>query len=862
MKTSNTDRTRALILLLFFLSGACTLVYEIAWVRMFVLVFGTSVYAVSTVLSAFMAGLALGSALFGRVADRGGNPLRLYAWLELNIGLFALVFPFILGRLDGFYTLLYGWLEGSPAAFGAARFALSFLVLLVPATLMGATLPVLSRFAVGSLGRLGRGVGSLYALNTFGAVAGCALTAFVLLELAGVRGATTIAALVNGLVAVAAFVLAGRYREKGIPGKDADEAPPRARDGAAREAGATEVAPLAARAVFWGFAISGFVALAYEVVWARLLGVVLRLTTSQSLSTILISFLFGLAVGGAVGARYADRWKPLVAIFAAIQLALGLFGLASIALFGAIPDLARAIPAMSWGGHLLKLFLLAFVVMLGPTVLMGLAFPVAAKIHARGMAALGRSVGNIYAANTAGAIFGAFTAGFVLIPLLGTQHAIQLLAWINLAVGVVVLLADASGNRRRRLTLFAAAGLPALLLTLLLPGSHLEAVLGKASPRGELIYFDETAGGTVTVFEFPDASRILRVNGAGEVPTDRASVQIFRMLGNLPMLVHPAPRDVLVIAFGGGITLSSVEPHRPRSLDCVEIVPGVFEAAEYFDRYNRGLHRRLDQGGIELIEDDGRNHVLRTRRSYDVIISDSTHPGTADSWVLYTQEFYRLCRERLNRNGLFAQWLPLHGLTPEAYRMILRTFYSVFPHASLWITEEYSILLGAPDGLAIDVPQLRKRLAHVEVREGLDEVNLDDPVSFLAGLALDERAIAAYVGDGPVNTDDRPWISFARRMRSGGGGILPITISLLPHYGVRLDYILAGATPETVDRIRRRLLARRHAQAAWVSLRLGDRRRTDEELRRARALDSTDPDTLEIIERVERSIERREPGGR
>jgi len=296
---------RTAILALFFLSGACTLVYEIAWVRMFVLVFGTSVYAVSTVLSAFMAGLALGSALFGRVADRRGNALRLYAWLELGIGLFALAFPFILSRLDSLYTVLYGWLQGSPAAFAAARFALSFLVLLVPATLMGATLPVLSRFAVRGLGRLGRGVGLLYALNTFGAVTGCALTAFVLLEQLGVRGSTTLAALVNIAIAAVAFLLARR-----VDGGEAD----------ARAAGGTKsrrrpapsanepsaIPPLAARAVFWGFALSGFAALGYEVAWTRLLGVVLRLTTNQSLSTILITFLFGLAVGGAIGARYAD----------------------------------------------------------------------------------------------------------------------------------------------------------------------------------------------------------------------------------------------------------------------------------------------------------------------------------------------------------------------------------------------------------------------------------------------------------------------------------------------------------------------------------------------------------------------------
>ena len=844
------SRTRNLILALFFLSGACTLVYELVWVRMLVLVFGTSVFAVSTVLSAFMAGLALGSALFGRLVDRSGNALKIYAWLEAGIGLFALAFPFILAGLDDLYTVLYRLLEGQPYLFSLVRFVICFLVLLVPTTLMGATLPVLSKFVVQRLAAVGRRVGALYAFNTFGAMAGCLVTAFFLMELAGVRGSTWVAAAGNILIAAVAFVLSARVRDAGPRPEGARRPAPEA----AVSPEPVEGAPPAymTRLVFWGFALSGFTALGYEVVWSRLLSVVLRLTTSQSLSTILISFLFGLALGGAIGARWADRWKRLFSVFGAAELALGLFGLASLAVFAAIPRMVQALNFATWWGHMAKLFLVAFGVMLVPTILMGLLFPVVGKIHVLGLGSLGRKIGNVYAANTTGAIFGAFTAGFVLIPLIGTQGSLEVLAWINVAVGAAVLLLDPGLRPRTRVAVAAGLALPVLLLTLLLPSDFMSELFERAQPRAELLYYDEAVGGTVTVYEFPGGHRVLRVNGAGEVPTDRASIQIFRLLGNLPLALHPDPREVLVIAFGGGITLSSVELQRPQRVDCVEIVPGVFEAARWFEKYNNGVFERLDQPWLDLIVDDGRNHVLRSRREYDVIISDSTHPGTADSWVLYTEEFYRLCRERLKSGGLFAQWLPLHGLTEDGYRMILRTFHEVFPHASLWVTEDYSVMLGAPDGLAIDLRLLEERLGRPEVRASLAEVDLDEPFSFLANLTLDERAFAAYAGEGRTNTDNRPWISFASRMRSGGAGGMPVSLSLIPHLDIRADSVLVGADAADIATLQRRLRARARTRRGLAAFMLRDGQQALDELRQALALAPEDPEAQRALRRVQR----------
>ena len=357
---------------------------------------------------------------------------------------------------------------------------------------------------------------------------------------------------------------------------------------------------------------------------------------------------------------------------------------------------------------MLRVVAATLTVMLVPTFLMGLLFPIAARIHASEMRRLGRRIGSIYAGNTGGAILGAFTAGFVWIPLVGTQRTILLLAAINLAIGATVLLLDPRVPRRRTVAVGGAAAL-IVIAALALPDSFLAGRFARGGAA--LLYYDETTAGTVTVQGLPDGGKVLRVNGAGEVPTDDDSIRTFRLLGSLPLLLHAEPREVLVVAFGGGITLATVEAHGPDRIECVEMVPAVVGAADHFADYNREVYRRLDGDPIELIFDDGRNHLLRTERRYDVIVADATHPGTSDSWVLYTADFYHLTRQRLRAGGMLAQWLPLHGLTPDDYRTILRTFRVHYPHASVWLTPGYTVLLGATEPVVFDFERIASRLA-------------------------------------------------------------------------------------------------------------------------------------------------------
>ena len=830
------------------MSGACTLVYEVVWARMLIPVFGVSVYAVSTVLTAFMAGLAIGSFYFGRLADRHDNGLRIYAFLELGIGAFALLFPLILSGLDEIYTPLYRLLEDVPTAFLMVRFLLTFVVLLIPTTLMGATLPVLCKYAVREINSAGWAVGRLYAVNTFGAAIGAFAAAFLLIEALGVSGTIWTAAVLNLVIAAVAWGLS-KKREEAVPvapGGTASSEPP----SPGSVSGETDTNTRVLYLILGAFAISGFAALGYEVIWARLLTSVLRSSSAQSLSTILVSFLIGLAAGGAVGAKLANRWRDALGAFAVIELLIGLFGLVSVYAVSAIPSLFQiAGSAGSYEVYVIRLFAAAFVVMLIPTFLMGLLFPLVSKLAISGLRDLGSRVGTLYGINTVGAILGAFASGFVLLPLLGTERSVDLLAWLNIAVGFALLTASETYSRLRKLAIGGCFAFVVALLTLLLPNDTIRSLIGFGEPSGTVIHFEETVGGTVSVHDYGRGTRILKVNGGSEVPTTFASMQTFRLLGTLPLVLHPDPQEVLVIAFGGGVTLAAAESHGPKRIDCVEVVEGVPQAAHHFAAHNNRIFERFDSDHIEIIIDDGRNHILRTDRRYDVILSDATHPGTADSWVLYTEEFYRLGQKRLRSAGIMAQWLPLHGLSPDDFKMILRTFQTVYPHATLWLTDIYAVMLGTPQELSIDYGQLQSRLRRPAARRMLREVAIDDAVSFLGTIALDEKGLRDFVGDGLKNTDDRPYISFTDRKRGGSGSGVPALEGLMPYIIQSFSPYLTNVNTEFIDRLQRRLKARKHTLKGTAHFLQREYVLSKAELDTAVSIDPTEDNALRMLER-------------
>ena len=492
------------LLVLFFFSGVSSLVYQVVWARMLTVVFGTTLLATSTVLSAFMAGLALGSWVLGRYIDRCKHPLRVFAALEVGI-VFFLSFPYLCEFGQG---LRCWWITVNFYLFSLTRFALCFVLLLIPTALMGGTLPVVAKFAVRRLGRLGGRVGQLYAVNTLGAVVGVLAATFGLMEGLGLQGTTQAIAVVNFLVAGAAW-LWGRQRAVEVG------------EGAVNKSSHSD-------RVLWGvlagFAISGFAALGYEVAWMRLLMVSFSFNSHYEFSIILVAFLSGLSLGGWLGSRLLTRRTDLLSIFVGIQFLIGACGALSVLAFAHLSVLVEPIQqADSWWMSRTGVFFTAVAIMLLPTVAMGVIFPLVGQIYTRQLARLGRGIGDIGAVNSLGAVGGAFVTGFVLIPLLGTEWSVKVLAALNGLVGLTLALVS---QQRKRLVWSGAAGLALLLV--LVPSDVLRRIAEPAAVNRELVFYQEGAEGVITVEQQTDGFRKMALNGGGQVPTDYSSLQIFR----------------------------------------------------------------------------------------------------------------------------------------------------------------------------------------------------------------------------------------------------------------------------------------------------------------------------------------------
>ena len=435
----------AAVTVCFLCSGATGLIYEVLWTRILGLVFGHTVFAITTVLAAFMAGLGLGSYLFGGVADRSSRPLRLYGFLEIGIGVYALITPFLFSRAEDIYIPLHRAFGLSFFTFSLLQFLLIFLILLIPTTLMGATLPVLSRFFVRSLEVLGGQVGRLYALNTFGAVLGTYAAGFHLIPTLGVRTTLLLAAIANIGIGALAVVFDRHLRQLGreTPGGQAEAVAVTAPESDIPVPAPERPPAVAVWLTVVGLGISGAASMMYEVAWTRALALVIGSST-YAFSTMLVTFLTGLALGSYLYSRVAGRLRITPVFFGGLQLGIGLSALLVTPFFDRIPELFLRIFQISQSPGFMKVvqFFISALAMFVPTLFMGATFPCAIQIVSRAMNRVGRDVGRVYFVNTGGAIAGTMVAGFLLIPVWGLQFTLKLAVSMNLCLAVAILLAS------------------------------------------------------------------------------------------------------------------------------------------------------------------------------------------------------------------------------------------------------------------------------------------------------------------------------------------------------------------------------------------------------------------------------------
>ncbi|MGQ9629366.1 MAG: fused MFS/spermidine synthase [bacterium] len=749
------------VLILFFLSGISGLVYEVVWTRMLVSVFGATVFAVSTVLASFMAGLALGSYYFGRLIDRRRNPLRIYAYLEGGIGIYALLFPLLLSGLNNIYVAIYRQYHTAFYAFSLIRFALSFIVLLVPTTLMGATLPVISKFAIRRFSDLGWGVGWLYSVNTFGAALGALSAGFFLIGDLGIKESIYVASGMNLLVAAAALLMSKHPVASALKEEAKSDL----------ELGSKRIEDIYPRRVvyivFLSFALSGFAALAYEVLWTRALSIFSQRTV-YSFSTLLTAFLVGIALGSFIFSRLIDRReKHLPALFGAMEVSIGILAISIVWVLGRIPQITERLSGVFLGfpglgsiPHFVREFFISFLVMLLPTTLMGGTFPLVSRICTESLGRLGRRIGNVYSANTLGSIFGSLVAGFVLIPTLGIQRGVILIAFVNLVVGGAVLLANPSMKAIPKTLILSVSAIIAVTLSALTPpGVYLSRGW---TPGMRLVYYKEGITGTVTVVDYPEGYRSLEIDGINVAGTQFVLRTTQKIQGHIPLLLHKNPKRVLTVGFGSGETARVIGLYDVEKIDAVEISPDVVEASGYFRDINQDV---LKDPRLDVIIMDGKNYVLVADEKYDVIMNDSIHPGYSTNGNLYTKDYFELCKRRLRDGGVMSSWIPLFDISEGDFKMMLRTFQSVFPHTSLWYANnslnKHALLVGTEEKLKIDFKMLKGKLWDEKIGRDLSDIHIDDIYALLDSFVMDEESVKLYVGPGALNTDDHPRLEFS-----------------------------------------------------------------------------------------------------
>jgi spermidine synthase len=754
----------AVVLFLFFISGALALVYQVVWSRMMMQIFGSTAIAVGTVLAAFMCGMAIGSWWFGKLADRSTNCFRLYAWLELGIAVTALGSHFILHHVGPAYPIIHKLFESVPAVLFPIRFVMAFLLVMLPTVFMGATLPVLTRFLVGRKRLVGIDISTLYAVNIFGAVSGVLLTGFFLIGKYGIHVPVYLAVCGNLAVGFIAWFMSQGLTQGAVVSPETETEP-----GPGGEQ--VNLGPGIYRLILFGLGVSGFTSFAYEIYWTRSLVFILGNST-YALTTMLSAFLTGIAIGGWLIRYLLVRVRDRTVIFGWIQLALGVFSALALPLLFSISDPQslnqQVIKSSSDVAQLLFAgYGVAFLVMLLPAILIGTTFPLVVQIATRDLRQTGSSVGRIYAINTIGNVFGALFPGFFLLSWLGIQKGILAMAALNAILGMIILF----------LRLFQPSRHPAwrlvLPLALIIAGVSIGQTPlqfqfpSEGERRGSsTLFYREGPLATTKVYRNPgNDEKHMSVDGIVIGGTGYSEFKQL-LLAHLPKLLLDDVTTELSVGLGSGILVGESALHsRVRQITGVEIEPGVIAGAKQFADEN---HHILENPRLKVVLDDIGNFLRTHSGNFQVVSADEkTADEYASNGFSYSREYYDLLRLHLAPGGLVAQWVPT-TLPPRQYCMVLNTFARSFPHVQLWYFLPAhkrgpfnTILVGSNKPIPIDFAQVDRRFSENRAAfESLVPYGLTSAEALLPHFIADEKVIREAVADSPVNSLDHPHYEF------------------------------------------------------------------------------------------------------
>ncbi len=761
------------LLLLFIGSGCAALIYELVWFQLLQFVIGSSAVSLAVLLGTFMGGMCLGSLALPRFVSAARHPFRVYAMLELGIAVAGIAVLFAMPAI----TKLYIAVAGHGFVGILLRGVVCVVCLLPPTVLMGATLPAIARWVEATP----RGIswlGFFYGGNTVGAVGGCLLAGFYLLRVYDLPTATWCAASINVAVALIALALARTAPHQATMTRAATgEAPP---DAPAGENENPAPLPLPAsprlpistspplpisaspRLVFFAIALSGLAALGAEVIWTRLLSLMLGATV-YTFSIILAVFLAGLGLGSAVGALLARGSRnPRFALGVCQVLQIAAIAWATHTMSSSLPfwPIDAAIATTPWVKFQLDLLRCAWAI-LPSACLWGTSFPLALAAIATTGRDTGRLVGRAYAANTVGAIVGAVVMSLGLIPALGTLHAAQWLIGFSL---VAAVLAFAPRQPAHWALLIATASV-AFVVSVNLPATPWQLIaygrqIHTSNAHAKVLFLGEGMNASVAVTQADDGARFFHVSGKTEASSLFKDMRLQLMLGHIPALLHPSPRSVLIVGCGAGVTAGSFIPHPSiqRIVIC-EIEPLIPNSIA--TRFAKENHDLVRDPRVEIVYDDARHFLATTKEKFDIITSDPIHPWVKGAAVLYSKEYFDICREHLKPHGLVTQWVPFYESDRAVVQSEIATFFSAFPNGTIWGNDDEgygydTVMLGSLQPLTVDLDALHERLDRPDfaiVRAALTEVNLGTPLTLMSTYAGQASDLKTWLAHAEINRD-------------------------------------------------------------------------------------------------------------
>ncbi|OGF67077.1 MAG: hypothetical protein A2Y62_09000 [Candidatus Fischerbacteria bacterium RBG_13_37_8] len=776
----NKRLAHSFLYIIFFISGFTSLIYEIVWFKLLQYLFGSTVYSLSTLLASFMGGLAIGSYLIGHFLLKKKSPLLFYAIIEIFIGAYAIAFPYLFQLIENTYLHL----NYPPHSFYSllSRVVLSFLILGLPTIAMGGTLPAMAKFFIHSPHNSSKKLGFLYAVNTFGACAGCLIAGFFMIEYAGIHYSLLLTALLNVTIGVLTIFIIRKLTQS-------DKTTPELNEKQEQVFNTHAVHPLKLLIIF---AITGASALAYEIIFTRLFALI-TLNTVHAFSIILSAFLTGIAIGSFIISFRVDSINKKYFLLAILQ---GLLALLTFTVFYYYPHVFTLSYAIdnyyhgSWFTIVSLKFLLFFIILLPITIISGAFFPLIAKAIINNIKAVSKQVGLIYFYNTAGAIIGSLLCGFLLLPALGISSTFVLLIAVNLMIASYLFFLEIKLSKFLKYCLVLLCWLAAIILPHLAKDPVQSIAESKIPEDSLLLFFKDGVDISAMITLNPkDNSKLLFQNNEWVANTKAPGHKIF---GHIPLFLASSPEDVLVVGLGSGITAKSVSLHPSiKTIDIAEISEVTTQGIGFFSRDNNDI---LNNPRRHLYLDDVRHFLQKSNivgadprvrpqrhkgsiNKYDMILHEPLQQWTAGTVNLYTQEYYRLCKTHLKENGMISQWVQLNTLSVNDLKMIVRTFLSVFPNSSGWLVGKELYLLGK-NGASVPVlddilPQTIS-LGLESQKNSLDKAWQDalsdpydspwensSPLDIFAFYFMNNHELNELSKDAALITDDKPAMEYS-----------------------------------------------------------------------------------------------------